>query len=90
MKARLTNLQMREEERVHHIMQMQARLCEIEKNVDEFFQRLRKELDSDINKHKESLKAHLTCPTTRETICRFVSFVGVRIRLCSVIYISVI
>jgi len=72
MKARLTNLQMDEEERTQKWQQTKARLDEIESNVVAFFKGQRKELDANISDRTEKLKAHLTCPSTKEAICRFV------------------
>jgi len=72
MKARLTNLQMGEEGRTQKRQQTKARPDEIESIVDAFFKGQRKNLDADISKRTESLKAHLTCPSTREAVCRSV------------------
>jgi len=70
MKARLSNLQMGEEKRMQNSKQIKAKLNKIESSLDAFFKGLRNEIDVDIRKRTESLKAHLTCSDTREAICR--------------------
>jgi len=72
MEVRLTNLQRNEEKRMQNKQQTNARLHQIESNVNAFFQGQRKKFDADISKLTESLKSHLTSPGTKEAICRFV------------------
>jgi len=79
MKARLANLEMGEAERKKIRQKTKARLDELEAKVDAFFKSQWKELDADISKRTESLKAHLTCPSTKEAVCRFYSILRINV-----------